>query len=46
VDWSRKALNTETDGPRLVVVNSGTANVFGGQKSRGLRRSAREGREF
>ena len=34
VDWSRKALNTETDGPRLVVVNSGTANVFGGQKSR------------
>ena len=34
VDWSRKALNTGTDGPRLVVVNSGTANVFGGQKSR------------
>lgn len=34
VDWSRKALTTSTDGPRLVVVNSGTANVFGGQKSR------------
>ena len=34
VDWSRKALETPTDGPRLVVVNSGTANVFAGQKSR------------
>ena len=34
VDWSRKALKTQTEGPRLVVVNSGTANVFGGQKSR------------
>ena len=34
VDWSRKALAWETDGPRLVVVNSGNANVFGGQKSR------------
>ena len=34
VDWSRKALLTKTDGPRFVVVNSGTANVFGGQKSR------------
>lgn len=34
VDWSRKALITNTDGPRLIVVNSGTANVFGGQKSR------------
>ena len=34
VDWSRKALKTQTDDPRLVVVNSGTANVFGGQKSR------------
>lgn len=34
VDWSRKALEAATDGPRLVVVNSGTANVFGGQKSR------------
>jgi len=33
VDWSRKALEIETDAPRLVVVNSGTANVFGGQKS-------------
>ena len=34
VDWSRKALSSQTDGPRLVVVNSGTANVFGGQASR------------
>ena len=34
VDWSRKALETPTDGLRLVVVNSGTANVFAGQKSR------------
>jgi len=34
VDWSRKALSAKTDGPRLVIVNSGTANVFGGQKSR------------
>ena len=34
VDWSRAALNVRSDGPRLVVVNSGTANVFGGQKSR------------
>jgi len=34
VDWSRKALAVQTDGPRVVVVNSGTANVFGGQKSR------------
>ena len=34
VDWSRKALKAEAEGPRIVVVNSGTANVFGGQKSR------------
>jgi len=34
VDWSRKALGVDTDGPRLVVVNSGTANVFAGQKGR------------
>jgi len=34
VGWSRKALDKQTDGPRLIVVNSGTANVFGGQKSR------------
>ncbi|WP_409432875.1 bifunctional glutamate N-acetyltransferase/amino-acid acetyltransferase ArgJ [Litorimonas sp. RW-G-Af-16] len=34
VDWSRKALDYTTNGPRVVVVNSGTANVFGGQKSR------------
>ena len=34
IDWSKAALTSPTDGPRLVVVNSGTANVFGGQKSR------------
>ena len=34
VDWSRKALSSTEEGPRLVVVNSGTANVFGGKKSR------------
>ena len=34
VDWSRKALKAGDAGPRLVVVNSGNANVFGGQKSR------------
>lgn len=34
IDWSRKALKVDTIGPRLVIVNSGTANVFGGQKSR------------
>lgn len=34
VDWSRKALACETDGARLVIVNSGTANVFAGQKGR------------
>lgn len=34
VDWSKKALKVVTEGPRCVVVNSGTANVFGGQKSR------------
>lgn len=34
VDWSRKALTVETDGPRLVIVNSGTANVFAGQAGR------------
>lgn len=34
VDWSRKALTVKTDGPRLVVVNSGTANVFSGQAGR------------
>ncbi|WP_371396162.1 bifunctional glutamate N-acetyltransferase/amino-acid acetyltransferase ArgJ [Fretibacter rubidus] len=33
VDWSRKALSVDTKGPRVVVVNSGTANVFAGQKS-------------
>ena len=31
VDWSREALRTTTDGPRLIIVNSGTANVFTGQ---------------
>ncbi len=34
IDWSRKALGVEADGPRLVIVNSGNANVFAGQKSR------------
>ena len=34
VDWSRKALSAATDGPRLVIVNSGTANVFAGQAGR------------
>jgi len=34
VDWSRKALAVQTEGPRLVVVNSGTANVFAGQAGR------------
>ncbi|MEL6687455.1 MAG: bifunctional glutamate N-acetyltransferase/amino-acid acetyltransferase ArgJ [Pseudomonadota bacterium] len=34
VDWSRKALTAPVDGPRLVVVNSGTANVFSGQAGR------------
>jgi len=34
VDWSRKALAASTDGPRLVIVNSGTANVFAGQAGR------------
>ena len=34
VDWSRKALNAPTDGPRLIIVNSGTANVFAGQAGR------------
>lgn len=34
VDWSRKALEMNTVGPRLVVVNSGTANVFAGQAGR------------
>jgi glutamate N-acetyltransferase/amino-acid N-acetyltransferase len=34
IDWSRKALNVETLGPRLVIVNSGTANVFAGQAGR------------
>ena len=33
VDWSRRALDIATDGPRLVVVNSGNANVFGGRAS-------------
>ena len=34
VDWSRKALTAATNGPRLVVVNSGTANVFAGKAGR------------
>jgi len=31
IEWSRKALGAKTEGPRLVIVNSGTANVFAGQ---------------
>ena len=34
IDWSRKALDATTNGPRLVIVNSGTANVFAGQAGR------------
>jgi len=34
VDWSRKALKTQSHKSRLVVVNSGTANVFAGQAGR------------
>ncbi len=34
VDWSRAALTVASNGPRLVVVNSGTANVFSGQAGR------------
>lgn len=34
VDWSRAALSAAASGPRLVVVNSGTANVFSGQAGR------------
>ncbi|GGX68012.1 arginine biosynthesis bifunctional protein ArgJ [Litorimonas cladophorae] len=34
VDWSREALSAHTEGPRIVVVNSGTANVFAGQAGR------------
>jgi len=34
IDWSRAALAVEDKGPKLVIVNSGTANVFAGQKSR------------
>ena len=36
VDWSRRALTwpVKPNAPRLVIVNSGNANVFAGQKSR------------
>lgn len=34
VDWSRKALEVETEDTRCVIVNSGTANVFAGQKGK------------
>ena len=34
VDHSRKALGVTTDAARIIVVNSGTANVFAGQKGR------------
>ena len=43
VDWSRRALEAADGGPRLVVVNSGNANVFGGQRSRdAVQETARE----
>jgi len=35
VEWSRKTLSAPfTEGPRLVIVNSGTANVFAGKAGR------------
>jgi len=34
VNWSRKALLEQTEAPRLVIVNSGTANVFAGKAGR------------
>ena len=34
VEWSRSALGQISDGPRLIIVNSGTANVFTGAKGR------------
>jgi glutamate N-acetyltransferase/amino-acid N-acetyltransferase len=43
VDWSRKALEFKTDGPRLVIVNSGTANVFAGQAGRDAVKETAEG---
>ncbi|MEP4052620.1 MAG: bifunctional glutamate N-acetyltransferase/amino-acid acetyltransferase ArgJ [Litorimonas sp.] len=47
VDWSRKALENKTDGPRLVIVNSGTANVFAGQAGRdAVKETAKGAAEF
>lgn len=43
VDWSRKALTEPTVGPRLVIVNSGTANVFAGQAGRNAVAETAEG---
>ena len=43
IDWSRAALEMPTESARLVVVNSGTANVFGGQKSRDAVKETAEG---
>ncbi len=34
VDWSRDALNHPTNAPRIIAVNSGTANVFAGQRGK------------
>ncbi|MEP6343935.1 MAG: bifunctional glutamate N-acetyltransferase/amino-acid acetyltransferase ArgJ [Maricaulaceae bacterium] len=31
VTWSKRALTSATDGPRLVIVNAGRANVFTGE---------------
>jgi len=43
VDWSRKALTNSTNKPRLVIVNSGTANVFAGQAGRNAVKETVEG---
>ena len=34
VVWSKKALTVKNEGPSLLVVNSGVANVFGGQRGK------------
>lgn len=45
VDWSRAALALKPNPskPRLILVNSGTANVFAGQKGRDAVRASAEG---
>jgi glutamate N-acetyltransferase/amino-acid N-acetyltransferase len=34
VVWSKEAITVKNEGPRLLLVNSGVANVFGGQKGK------------